>query len=51
MEREYFLPGTKIAEPVYTWLKAKAELEKRSLTQQLLWELEQLSKAKKKTPV
>lgn len=44
MEKEYFLPQAKVSEEVYQWLKAKAEAEKRSLTQQLIWELESLKK-------
>lgn len=47
-ENKFYLPGTEIDEPVYNWLKEKAEKEKRSLTKQLLWELEQLSKGMKK---
>ena len=41
--KRFFLPGCQCDEATYTWLKAKAEAEKRSLTAQLLWELEKLS--------
>ena len=44
MENKFYLPGTEIEEASYLWLKAKAEAEKRSMTKQLLWEIEQLAK-------
>jgi hypothetical protein len=42
--KRFFLPGCQVDADVYQWLKAKAEAEKRSLTAQLLWELEKLSR-------
>ncbi len=44
VNQKFFLPGIKIDLDVYLWLKNKAEKELRSLTQQLLWELENLAK-------
>ena len=42
-EKKYYL-NSEISEELYLWLKNKAEKEKRSLTAQFVWELEQLKK-------
>jgi hypothetical protein len=41
-DQNWYLPGTKIDQELHTWLKEKAEREKRSMTAQLIWELENL---------
>jgi hypothetical protein len=42
-QRLYYLPGCKCNQQIHEWLTARAKAEKRSLTAQLLWELEKLS--------
>jgi hypothetical protein len=43
-KKEFFLPQVRVSQEVYSWLQAKAAGERRSMTQQLLWELEKLTK-------
>jgi len=47
-EKKFYLPSTEVSESIHSWLKQKAESEKRSLTQQLIWELEKISKKEAK---
>jgi hypothetical protein len=42
-----FLPQVKIDETVYAWLQAKASREKRSVSMQIIWELEKIYNAEK----
>jgi hypothetical protein len=47
MSEEKFLPQAKVTSELHAWLQAKATAEKRSVTQQLIWELEKNCKADK----
>lgn len=47
MSDEKYLPQAKIDAELHAWLQAKAIAEKRSVTQQLIWELEKARKAEK----
>jgi hypothetical protein len=43
-EKKFYLPGVEISEALHKWLRDLAEKEKRSMSQQLIWELEQIKK-------
>lgn len=42
MEAKKYYLNAEVPEDVYLWLKEKAEKERRSVTAQFIWELEQL---------
>jgi hypothetical protein len=42
-EKQLYLPQVRISQEVYSWLQNKAVSERRSMTQQLIWELERMA--------
>lgn len=42
--KKFYLPGPDVPEELYAWLKERAEASRRSMTQQMIWELEERKK-------
>lgn len=51
MEKKFYLPSIEITEAIHQWLNDKAAIEKRSMTNQLKWELEKLAEKQVKKNV